>query len=65
MAGHNKGDAAHHDEDAAGPSTPGAVSEPPEAISFADVARMTHEEAGEPGALLQALRASPERTRKV
>jgi hypothetical protein len=42
-----------------------AGSEPAEPISFADVVRMTHQQASEPDALLQALRASPERTRNV
>jgi hypothetical protein len=34
-------------------------------ISFRDVARMTHEKAAEPDPLLEALLASPARTRHV
>lgn len=36
-----------------------------EPISFRDVTRMTHEKAAEPDPLLEALLASPARTRRV
>ena len=65
MSACRKSDAVHHDENSAHASTSEIGSEPTEAISFAEVVRMTHEQASEPGALLQALRASPERTRNV
>lgn len=60
MAEHSTAHAHHNSVDAA--KTGG---EPAEPISFADVVRMTHERSCEPDPLLQALRTSPERTRKV
>jgi hypothetical protein len=45
--------------------TAGTSSELAKPISFADVILMTHKQASEPDALLQALRASPEHTRRV
>lgn len=55
--------AARQNENSA--SAAGTGKEPAEPISFAEVVRVTHEQACEPDALLQALRASPGCSRDV
>jgi len=63
IAEYNTAGAPRHNENSVGEA--GTGSEPAEPISFADVVRMTHKQACQPDALLQALHASPERTRDV
>ena len=65
MADYSRHDAARHDKKSVDAPISGTGSESAEAISFADVVHMTHEQASEPGPLIQALHASPERTRNV
>ena len=63
IAEYSTASAPGHNENSVGEA--GTGSEPAEPISFADVVRMTHKQACQPDALLQALHASPERTRDV